>query len=250
MEFDLSTFLLEALNFLILLWLLKRFFYQPVLQVIEKRQAAIEQVRQEAVELRGEAELLREQYEGRMAAWEKEKEQARSDLHEEIDSERSRLQAELRTELEEERERAQVLEQRRHDELLNSLGEQALATGSRFVAKLLEPLAGAELEAGLLGILLREVAEMPAQNLELLRRALADHQGSIKVASAYPLAEGQRAVLSDALFHMAQCPISPVFQEDPALLAGFRLTIGPWVLRANLQDELKFFAEVAPRVAR
>ena len=40
MQFDLTTFALEVLNFLVLVWLLKRFFYQPVLAVIEARRAA------------------------------------------------------------------------------------------------------------------------------------------------------------------------------------------------------------------
>ena len=39
MEFDWTTFALEALNFLVLVWLLKRFFYRPVLAVIEARRA-------------------------------------------------------------------------------------------------------------------------------------------------------------------------------------------------------------------
>ena len=35
--------------------------------------------------------------------------------------------------------------------------------------------------------------------------------------------------------------ISVEFKEDNRLLAGLRIGIGPWVLRANLQDELEFF---------
>jgi len=32
------------------------------------------------------------------------------------------------------------------------------------------------------------------------------------------------------------------FGEDSRLRAGLRISIGPWVLRANLADELEFFA--------
>ena len=35
------------------------------------------------------------------------------------------------------------------------------------------------------------------------------------------------------------------FEQDSELLAGVRITIGAWVLGANLQDELKGFAELA-----
>ena len=42
MDFDWTTFALEAVNFLILVWILKHFFYRPVLAVIEARRAESE----------------------------------------------------------------------------------------------------------------------------------------------------------------------------------------------------------------
>ena len=43
MQLDWSTFILEILNFLILVWILKRFLYKPILTMIAERKAAIEQ---------------------------------------------------------------------------------------------------------------------------------------------------------------------------------------------------------------
>ncbi len=36
------------------------------------------------------------------------------------------------------------------------------------------------------------------------------------------------------------------FDADPALIAGLRLSLGDWLLAANLRDELKGFAEAGP----
>jgi len=33
------------------------------------------------------------------------------------------------------------------------------------------------------------------------------------------------------------------FLEDRNLIAGLRISFGSWVLRANVQDEMSFFAE-------
>ena len=43
MEFNLSTFILEIINFLILIWILQRLFYKPLLEVIAKRKQFIDQ---------------------------------------------------------------------------------------------------------------------------------------------------------------------------------------------------------------
>ena len=72
MELNWSTFALEIINFLVLVWILKRFFYQPVLEVIARRRAGIEKTRTEALQLQDEAQALRSQYENRLTEWDKE----------------------------------------------------------------------------------------------------------------------------------------------------------------------------------
>ena len=56
MQFDWVTFLLEFVNFLVLVWLLTRFFYKPVRNVIEARKKSIEHKIAEAEKTRTEAD--------------------------------------------------------------------------------------------------------------------------------------------------------------------------------------------------
>ena len=72
MELNSSTFILEIINFLILVWILKRFFYKPVLDIIARRKADIEETVAKAQTLQSNAENLEHQYESRLADWEKE----------------------------------------------------------------------------------------------------------------------------------------------------------------------------------
>ena len=67
MELNWGTFVLEILNFLVLVWLLKRFFYQPVKAMVVRRQQGIVQQLQEAGERQQQAEALQAQYESRLA---------------------------------------------------------------------------------------------------------------------------------------------------------------------------------------
>ena len=83
MQLDWSTFILEILNFLILVWILKRFLYKPILTMIAERKAAIEQTLATSERTQKEAQALREQYEHRQADWQREKETARAHLLEE-----------------------------------------------------------------------------------------------------------------------------------------------------------------------
>ena len=243
MEFDWTTYALEIINFLVLVWILQRFLYKPVTRAIAERKAGIEKTLADARAIQGEAESLKRQYENRMADWEQEKAQARVQLLQEMDAERKRLATVLHAALEQEREKFRGLEQRRALELRHRLEEEVLAEGGRFVARLLSRLASPELEERIRELLLEDLLHLADRELQSLRAACQEAGAKMKITSGYPLQEEQRNSLVRALSGLAGNPVACEFGQDPELMAGLRISIGPWVLRSNLRDELKFFAE-------
>jgi F-type H+-transporting ATPase subunit b len=97
LELSWSTILLEIINFLVLVWILKRFLYKPVLAVIARRRAGIEDRLAETQRLHDEADALKAEYENRLSDWDHERRQARDALTQELDAERARQLAELQT---------------------------------------------------------------------------------------------------------------------------------------------------------
>lgn len=242
MEFDGTTFALEIINFLVLVWLLQHFLYKPVTNVIAQRQAGIEKTLADAQATQNEADLLKCQYDNRMAEWEQEKAQSRQQLQREMEAERTRLMAALQTSLDEERNKLRVIEQRRNQEQWQRLEKEARVEGGRFTASLLSRLACTELEARILGVLLEDMPHLPDQQLQALRTA--GQMEEVNISSAYPLGEAQRAGLNQALDHLLGRPVACTFKHAPELMAGLRLSMGSWMLRASLLDELHVFAEV------
>jgi len=245
LELNWSTFLLEIINFLILVWILKHFFYKPVLNVIARRRRSIEESLNDANTLHEDAEALRVQYENRLAEWEKERQAAYTTLDKEIETERARRMEALRATLGEEREKAQIIEQRRLEASRLRAEEMALAQGAQFSTRLLSVAAGPELEQRLLDLLLKELTALPPKQLSTLRAAASKTADRILVASTYPLNDDTRLSLESTLGSVLEVTTPFHYEQDKELLAGLRVTMGSWVLRANLQDELKSFAELA-----
>jgi F-type H+-transporting ATPase subunit b len=243
LELSWSTFLLEVINFLILVWILKRFFYKPVLEVIARRRSTIEKTLNDARTLHEDAKVLRVRYENRLAEWEQERQVAQASLDEEIEKERSRRMKALRTALAEEREKARVLEQRRLETSQLQAEKTALAQGAQFSSQLLSAVSGPELEHRLLDLLLKELGSLSPERLGTLRAAAGKTTGSVLVASAYPLDDAARLSLERTLGSVLAVATPFHYEQDKELLAGVRITLGSWVLCANLQDELKSFAE-------
>lgn len=244
MQLNWSTFLLEVVNFLILVWILKRFLYKPVLDAIARRKAAIDKTLADAESKHKQAAALEIQYQNRLADWGREKEGLRSALNEELRVQRERLTAELKTKLEQERDKERVLANRRLTEMEDHAAEKGIAKGVQFTARLLERIAGPELEARLIGVALEDLSSLPALQLKALQEACRDRQRGTKVVSAFPLSEVQRSQIIQALQQVIHETIAATFEEDSSLVAGLRISAGAWTVRANLRDELQFFAEM------
>jgi len=241
--FDATTLLFEMLNFLVLVWLLHRFLYRPVLAVLDRRRAGIARQLSEAQTLRGEAAALEQRYQERLTGWQHEREQARAALQAELGRERDLQLDQLRAELERERQRDAALEAQRAAERDEQAQRTALELSLAFVTRLLERLAGPALEARLLEVGLADLATLEPERRQAIADALRAHAGAVHVASAYPLAAGAREGLAGALDTLAGQPLRCDFAERPELLAGIRIDAGSWVLSANLREELKFFQE-------
>jgi len=242
-ELNWPTFILEIVNFLILVWILKRFLYKPVLEAIARRKAAIDKTLSDARERQADAKALEEQFKNRLAAWEDEKEKLRAGVREEVNAQRDQMMAALQESLTQEREKAQAVEARRVKELESRATELGTAKGVQFTARLLERAASAELEAKLADLLLEDLPLLPAEQLQRIRAAGRNDSHPVSVTSAFPLPAARRDAITQRLQEVIQHGISIEFKEDNRLLAGLRISIGPWVLRANIEDELPFFAE-------
>jgi F-type H+-transporting ATPase subunit b len=242
-ELNWSTIVLEIVNFLVLVWILKRFLYRPVLRVIEERRAGIEATLNEAGEREQAAERLRLQYEHRLAEWQQEQQAAREQLQLEIQQQRGRAMEELQKTLQAERKKEGVIEQRRARELEQGREQAALELGARFAARLLKGLSGPPLEAQIVELFAAELAHLDDAQQQALRRAAGGDGAAIEVQSAFALDEAQRQRLSQALQSVLGGEATLSFTQTPELIAGLRLTLGDWALGANLRDELSGFLE-------
>ena len=241
MELDWTTFILEVINFLVLIWILNRLLYRPLMQVIAQRKAAIQKTLSDAEAVRGSAQALQTHYENRLADWDQEREKAREQLREEIAAERVRLLDHLRAELIQEREKAAAVDQRRLKEFMQQAEAAAIAQGSTFASRLLSRLSGPELERRIIDMVIDDLRRLPDEQRRAIRSAPSAVELSTRITSAYPLDQSHRDALCQACRTLAGQEVTCDFLEDRTLISGARISFGAWVLRANLQDELNFF---------
>ncbi len=236
MELDWSTFLLEIVNFLILVWILKRFLYLPIVNAIAARKKAIEASLSEARRTREEAERLKERNERKFEEWETHRQSLESQLSADIEAERERLLVQLDSDLSKEKARRIAIAARDADELKRATEKKALLLGAAFSSKLLARLASPQLESLLFDVFMEDLGR--ASNLQI------DAKGTLDVSSAFPLPEEKRTLLKGKMEALLGHPLSATYRENPELVCGLKVSLGPWVLDANLKEELAHFGEI------
>lgn len=244
MAFDWTTFVLEIINFLVLVWLLKRFLYQPVLDTISKRREGVEQTLHMAEEKEQQANALKAQFESRLAEWEKERDTARTHFSSELAAERQRQLDVLNKEIELERERNAAQEANRTETLKRELTSQCNQQARQFASRLLTQLAGPELEARLIDFFIEEVKSLPEEQIQPIQTSLAG-KGVGTVSTAFTLTEEQRQRISKILDDHFEIRCQLSFLQDPSLVAGLRISLGAWQMDMSLAGELGVYAEVS-----
>lgn len=235
MHIDWWTLTLQTVNVLVLIWLLARFFFRPVADIVAKRQA-------ETNKLLAEAEAARKEATDRRAQAEKER------AH--ITSERDRLLAEARKTAEAEKNSllAQSADEiaKQRSEVEAALGrERAAAEGAVIthasdlsveIARRLLQRFRADLFPAFLDNLCGELRSLTPEGKIDLTKVDAEHP--LEVVTATPLADTEVENVRNALCKVFGTNVPFAFRSDPALIAGIELHSRNTVLRSSWQADL------------
>lgn len=220
MSIDWITVAAQIANFLVLVWLLKRFLYRPILNGIDAREAEITNRMREAVLAREKAEAAERERLDQVSSLKAQKDGIAEDVRKQAETARDALLAEARKGLERDRAAAQAHlddEARRYGAKLQRAGGAALLSLTR---KALSDLADETLED--------RIARHLGQRLENLApdlRTAAGRAEEATITSHDDLPQSGRDDLTAKL--KAVFPdVSVRFETDPDQSPGLVLRIG------------------------
>ena len=238
-EFTWPSFSFAVVNFLILAWLLTKFLHRPLLGVLSAREQKLADTRKAAEEEKAQAEQLRVEYEGKVAAAAEERDrvliEARSAAEDAGRAVVEKATAEAKAEVEKLRE-AYGQERR---EAMKDVQEELVDVSVKIAHGILKKLTGAELDAKLHARLLAE--------LEALDPGAGQVQTSlpVRVSSACPLDDAVRQDIETRVRAHAGDGAEIVFATDPSLVAGTRVEFSSLAVEASLSDVLARVREQA-----
>ncbi|OIQ76274.1 ATP synthase subunit b, sodium ion specific [mine drainage metagenome] len=238
MTIDWFTVGAQLLNFLILVWLLKRYLYKPVLDAIDAREQRIAAELAAALRQQAEAQKERDTLQTQNAEFSKQREAQMDAVRSEAKAERQRLLDEARQAADSQRaKRLGALEselQNLHKGIALRSREEVLAIAN----KVLGDLAGASVDQRMVEVLLLRLQGLGTQDKAALTLALKSTSNTVLVRSAFELSPDQRGAMQQALNGYVGSAIQARFETDPALISGIEISSDGWKLAWNIADFL------------
>ncbi len=228
----------QALNFVILVWLLKRFLYKPILNAIDARETLIAAKLADADTKAAQAQTERDAFAHKNETFDKQRAALMSQATDEATAEGHKL-------LEASRMAADALGAKRQEALRSDAAglDQALRRRTQqevfsIARRTLTDLAGASLEERMAEVFARRLQTMDGKSKETFALALETAPGPALVRSAFDLPQKQRAAIQTSLDQTFSIQTPIRFETAPDLVGGIEVTTNGQKIAWSIADYL------------
>ncbi len=233
----------QALNFLILVWLMRRYLYKPILNAIDAREKKIAAELADAEAKKAEAKKDRDEFQHKNEEFDQQRAALLKKAMDEANAERERL-------LEEARKAADALSAKRQASLVEDARNLNQAISRRtqqevfaITRKALTDLATVSLEERLGEVFTRRLHELNGEAKSKLGDALKTASDPALVRSAFDLPAEQRAAIQNALNETFATQVRVRFETATDLVSGIELTANGQKVSWSIADYLASLAK-------
>lgn len=238
MHFDWSTFALQTVNFAILVWLLHRFLYKPVLRLVDARRAEIDKQYAEVRTAEAETRAMLAAVESERAGIARERATALKQTAAQAEEQAAarRAQAERNAAALLDGARKTLADERAH--LLAETRRAALDLGAEIAGRLLAEVPMKYRAEAWIERIEQHLGTLPAAERDALARQLRNGV-PLKVVTAAALSGEATGVWCSRLQRALGGSIVIDYGVDPTLVAGAELHFPNAVLRFSWQGALE-----------
>lgn len=214
----------QVLNFLILVWLLKRFLYHPILEAIDAREERIAKELADADAKKAEAAKERANFEQKNAVFDKEKASLLAQATAAADTERQHLLDAARQDAADLAAKRQESLQREAKNLHQEISSRTQQEVFAIARKALNDLAGMSLEERMVAVFIDRLQALSADEKQKLVAALETAAKPIVVRTTFDLAPSEQKTTVAAIQALFGADTEIGFETAPDLVSGIELS--------------------------
>jgi F-type H+-transporting ATPase subunit b len=238
MLIDWFTVAAQVVNFLVLVWLLKRFLYKPVLAAIDEREKRIAAQLQNAETKKAEALKEQTDFQHKNKEFDQQRIGLLSEATKAAKVERDKLMDTSRKDADALRFKLQTGVREEFEALNKKVGTLAQQEVFSIARKTLSDLAGVSLEERMTEIFLQRLRGMDDKQRGDLKTNLQASSKSALIRSAFDLTPQQRTAVEDVIKPILNGGTEFTFETKPELISGIELTVNGQKIAWSIKDYL------------
>lgn len=243
MAIDWFTVAAQIVNFLVLIWLLHRFLYGPIIRAMDTREAKIAERLKTAEEKQAQADDEAESYRRKQRALDERQKAMMGEMQAEVEARRNQLLEDARFEIEEQEQEWRDALKRDQDKFLRDLriraGQEIFAVARRALSE----IADVELERQLTRSFLRHIQSMDENRWRAFLESVREARRPVSVRTAFDLPHELRNEIEDAIRQDSEGQVHIRYETTPNLIAGLELEAHSCIAAWNLEAYLNTLEE-------
>jgi len=237
---DWLTVIAQIINFLILVFLLKHFFYDRIIQAMEERESRIQKRLRDAEEREKDAEQRAESYRNKQAEIEEKQREKLAQAKKAAEEQRKKLTQEARRDVDDLRKKWKDGIQKEKDAFVRDFQGMAANEIFSIARRALGDLADIEVEEQVGNVFIERMKEIKKKDLKEIAQSLQESKHPAKVRSGFEISTQMRRKITQAVHRHIADGVDVEYETSPELLLGIELkTRGRklgWNLEAYLAD--------------
>ena len=243
MLIDTFTIGAQIVNFLILVWLLRRVLYGPVTRAMHARDARVRAELDDARRLRAEADSERAKLQEELAAFTADQNARLAAARAEVEGWRQQQMEAARLEVDARRERWQDALAQEQQAIIGTARRRVGHEILSLTRQALSDLADSDIEERVIARFLDRLGQLPAAERDRLRAAAHDDGRRIHLRTSHGLDDDGRKQLSEAVGAALGAQLDTSFEIAPDLGGGVELRAGGLKVAWSLNEYLASLEE-------
>jgi F-type H+-transporting ATPase subunit b len=238
MQIDWITVAAQIVNFLVLVWLLHRFLYGPVVRAMDRRELRIADRLREADRKREEAEAEAAAYRAKQAELDEQRDDLMSAARQEAQQEKKALEQAAQAEVAQQKQAWLKQVETQQAEFLQDLRDHSTKHFYALARRALADLADARLEEQMVQAFIDRVERLDRATKKKIATECERFDRRILIRSRFELDPAEKRRLTHAIHEQILDGAEVVYEEGAAAGTGLELKAGGQTVSWNLDSYL------------
>ena len=235
MKFNIWTLIFQIINFVVLLYILRRILYKPIREIIEKRRGLIAKTVEDAENTKKEALELKEKHQEELNNLKKIQNQMLEQTREEALKDRTKLLSEAEKDAVKINEKEKALFDAEKKRIESELKNKILEIVSVFASNILKDISDEELHNSIFRKLLKESGKIISHISKIKEK---EEILKIDLVTAYPLPMDDVKTFQETLESQIAKKVKMNTAIDKTLIAGVRIKAYDMIYDSSLAGQI------------